>query len=132
MTKAIGKLGAQLGLLMMLLGGCSATTTIDEYRPTDQPIVINSDEKVVILGRRDAGHYETDREFIECVADKVINGDIKVLPEQQFIDGSEFIDGSGLLWQQWYSAASPEEQNKGETFTVRIYSLGKVYPYHHE
>ena len=86
MTKTIGKLSAQLGLLMMLLGGCSATTTIDEYRPTDQPIVLSSDEKVVILGRRDAGHYETDREFIECVSDEVTSGGIKVLPEQQFID----------------------------------------------
>ncbi len=86
MTKTIGKLSAQLGLLMTLLGGCSATTTIDEYRPTDQPIVLSSDEKVVILGRRDAGHYETDREFIECVSDEVTSGGIKVLPEQQFID----------------------------------------------
>tara|TARA_B110000881_G_scaffold126909_1_gene111458 strand:- start:1170 stop:1838 length:669 start_codon:yes stop_codon:yes gene_type:complete len=86
MTKTIGKLGGQLGLLIMLLGGCSATTTIDEYRPTDQPIVLSSDEKVVILGRRDAGHYETDREFIECVSDEVTSGGIKVLPEQQFID----------------------------------------------
>jgi hypothetical protein len=41
---------------------------------------------VVILGRRDAGHYETDREFIECVSDEVTSGGIKVLPEQQFID----------------------------------------------
>jgi len=86
MTKTIGKLGGQLGLLIMLLSGCSATTTIDEYRPTDQPIVLSGDEKVVILGRRDAGHYETDREFIECVSDEVTSGGIKVLPEQQFID----------------------------------------------
>ncbi len=86
MTKTIGKLGGQLGLLIMLLGGCSATTTIDEYRPTDQPIVLSGDEKVVILGRRDAGHYETDREFINCVTNKISSANITVVPEQTFID----------------------------------------------
>jgi len=82
----IRTLNFQLGLVLIILSGCSATTTIDEYRPTDQPIFLNSDEKVVILGRRDAGHYETDREFIECVGKKVTSGKVKVLPEQQFID----------------------------------------------
>ena len=82
----IRPLNFQLGLLLITLSGCSATTTIDEYRPTDQPIVLNSDEKVVILGRRDAGHYETDREFIECVSKKVTSGAVKILPEQRFID----------------------------------------------
>ena len=82
----IRTLNFQLGLVLIILSGCSATTTIDEYRPTDQPIFLNSDEKMVILGRRDAGHYETDREFIECVGKKVTSGEVKVLPEQQFID----------------------------------------------
>jgi len=82
----IRPLNFQLGLLLIILSGCSATTTIDEYRPTDQPIYLNSDEKVVILGRRDAGHYETDREFIECVSKKVTSGAVKILPEQRFID----------------------------------------------
>ena len=73
MTKTIGKLGGQLGLLIMLLSGCSATTTIDEYRPTDQPIVLSGDEKVVILGRRDAGHYETEQFTIELLAEYLQN-----------------------------------------------------------
>ena len=47
---------------------------------------INSEESVVILGRRDAGHYDTDREFIDCVAKKMEGADIQVLPERQFID----------------------------------------------
>ena len=54
--------------LTTLLAGCSATTTIDEYRPTGDAIDLSADERVVVLGRRDAGHYETDREFIDCVA----------------------------------------------------------------
>ena len=74
------------GLLLTLLGGCSATTTIDEYRPTAEPIQLRADEQVVVLGRRDAGHYETDREFIDCVGQRMRGSDINVLPEAQFID----------------------------------------------
>ncbi len=33
------------GLLLILLGGCSATTTIDEYRPSSQPIVLDAMSK---------------------------------------------------------------------------------------
>ncbi len=76
----------QLFCLAPLLVGCAATTTIDEYRPTDQPILINKSEKVVVLGRRDAGHYETDREFISCVTNKISSASINVVLEQTFID----------------------------------------------
>jgi len=71
---------------VILLSGCGATTTIDEYRPTNNVMEINSEQSVVILGRRDAGHYDTDREFIDCVAGKMKGADIAVLPERQFID----------------------------------------------
>lgn len=73
-------------LVTAVLGGCSATTTIDEYRPTGEAIELDANERVVVLGRRDAGHYETDREFIGCVGDKMRSADIQVLPEQEFID----------------------------------------------
>ena len=73
-------------LVTAVLGGCSATTTIDEYRPTGDAIELNANERVVVLGRRDAGHYETDREFISCVGNKMRGADIEVLPEQEFID----------------------------------------------
>jgi uncharacterized lipoprotein YajG len=33
----------------MLLAGCGATTTIDEYRPNNQVMEINSEQSVVIL-----------------------------------------------------------------------------------
>ena len=74
------------GLLLMVLAGCSATTTIDEYRPTAEPIELGTDEQIVVLGRRDAGHYETDPEFIDCVAKHMRGSAISVLPEAQFID----------------------------------------------
>ena len=80
------KLICQLVCFISLLVGCSATTTIDEYRPTNQPIFIAESEKVVVLGRRDSGHYETDREFISCVTGKVNSANINVVPEQMFID----------------------------------------------
>jgi hypothetical protein len=70
----------------MLMSGCAATTTIDEYRPSTEQIEINPGEKVVILGRHDAGHYDTDMKFVECVAGKMGGADIDVLPEQVFID----------------------------------------------
>ena len=73
-------------LTAIILSGCGATTTIDEYRPNNSVMELNSDESVVILGRRDAGHYDTDREFISCVASKMKGADIRVMPEQQFID----------------------------------------------
>jgi hypothetical protein len=75
-----------LPLIVFVLAGCGATTSIDEYRPNNSVMKLNSDESVVILGRRDAGHYDTDREFISCVANKMKGADISVMPEQQFID----------------------------------------------
>jgi hypothetical protein len=82
------KLSRLLLLLLttIIIAGCSATTTIDEYRPTGEAIALNEDDRIVLLGRRDAGHYETDREFISCVGEKMKGGDIRVLPEQEFID----------------------------------------------
>ena len=68
------------------LAGCTATTTIDEFRPNAMPLEIGEGEKLVILGRRDAGHYETDRDFVGCVAKNMRGADIAILPETEFID----------------------------------------------
>lgn len=70
----------------MYLGGCAATTTIDEFRPNTSPLEIISGEKVVILGRRDAGHYETDRDFVGCIGKRLRGSKLTVMPEQDFID----------------------------------------------
>jgi len=69
-----------------IMGGCAATTTIDEFRPTTEPLDINAGEKLVILGRRDAGHYETDRDFVGCLGKRMKHSRLTVLPEQEFID----------------------------------------------
>lgn len=68
------------------LSACASTTTIDEFRPTTEPIDIDIGDKVVVLGRHDAGHYETDRSFISCIGDEMDGGAIEVIPEQVFID----------------------------------------------
>jgi hypothetical protein len=68
------------------LGGCGSTTTVDDYRPTSEPIDIGEGEKVAILGRRDAGHYETDTDFIECIGAKMNHSDFQVMSEREFID----------------------------------------------
>ena len=82
------KLNSFIGsyLCVILLSGCSAVTTIDEYRPTNETIRLDKTEKVVILGRRDAGHYETDSEFIDCVSKKINTANVRVVGEQTFID----------------------------------------------
>ena len=73
-------------LFIIFLSGCTAVTTIDEYRPTNESIRLDKSEKVVILGRRDAGHYETDSEFIDCVSKKINTANVRVVGEQTFID----------------------------------------------
>ncbi len=74
-----------LGLLV-LLAGCGATTTIDQYRPSEQPMVIAEGERIVLLGRRDAANYETDLAYIDCVTGKIQAAEIDVMDEQLFID----------------------------------------------
>ena len=75
-----------LPVLAAALSGCGSTTTVDDYRPTTEPIDIEAGEKVAILGRRDAGHYVTDRGFIDCLGDRLDNSDFLVLSEQEFVD----------------------------------------------
>lgn len=69
-----------------LLSACASTTTVDEFRPTTDLMQIGEDEKVVILGRRDAGHYETDRSFIECLGNQIDDAHFEVMGEDDFID----------------------------------------------
>jgi hypothetical protein len=68
------------------MAGCGSTTTVDDYRHTTELIDIEVGEKVAILGRRDAGHYETDRGFIDCLGNKLDNSDFQVMTEKEFVD----------------------------------------------
>ena len=76
----------KLLLTVLVLGGCGSTTTVDDYRPVAEPMDIGAGEKVAILGRRDAGHYETDRDFINCLGKRLVNSDFQVMQEEEFVD----------------------------------------------
>jgi hypothetical protein len=79
-----GKIAALIAVL--LLSACKSTTVIDETRQA--PTSINSDEAVVVLGRRTSGEHDTENDFISCVGDSLDHGDhaIKVIPEKKFVD----------------------------------------------
>ena len=68
------------------LYGCASTTTVDDFRPTSEPIDIGAGERVAILGRRDAGHYVTDRGFIDCLGKRLNHSDFQVMTEEEFVD----------------------------------------------
>ena len=75
------------GLLIFALSLANCTsTTIDEFRQGETGI--ESDESIVILGRRQASDYETRADFVDCVGDQVNSGSdsINVVPEQEFVD----------------------------------------------
>ena len=73
-------------ILGALLGACASTTTVDEIRLTASPTTLDSTEKVVVIGRRDAGQYETDRNFVACVGKKIHGANVTVVPESEFVD----------------------------------------------
>ena len=76
---------ALLPLLVVLLASCTSTT-VDEFR--QGPTGINSDESVVILGRRHSSDYETRAEFVDCVGERMTTGNdaLSVIPEKQYVD----------------------------------------------
>lgn len=74
-----------LVLCSLLLQACT-TTEIDEFRQ-GQTSIANGD-RIVILGRRQSNAYETEGDFIDCVASVVSSGrdGIVVVPEREFLD----------------------------------------------
>lgn len=76
----------RLLLAALLLSGCKSTTVIDEYR--DAETSLNSGDTVVVLGRRNSGEHETEKDFISCVGKSLAGGEkpIHVIPENQFVN----------------------------------------------
>lgn len=74
-----------LSLLGAGLSACT-NTVIDEFRQGETGI--ESDESIVILGRRQASDYETRADFVDCVGAQIESGadGISVVPEQEFVD----------------------------------------------
>jgi len=73
-------------LAALLLSGCKSTTVIDEYR--DAETSLSSGDTIVVLGRRNSGEHETEKDFISCVGKSLAGGDkpIHVIPENQFVN----------------------------------------------
>ena len=73
-------------LLSQLVAACT-TTNIDQFRQGETQI--NETDSIVILGRREKNAYETEEDFVQCVADVVGSGrdGIEVVPERAFLDG---------------------------------------------
>ena len=71
---------------LALLGSACTNTQIDEFRQS--PTSISKDESIVILGRRQNNDYETESDFVQCLADVVDSGQdgINVVPEKEFLD----------------------------------------------
>ena len=47
---------------------------------------IEAGDKVAVLGRQDAGHYVTDRSFIDCLAGRMVASNFQVMSEPDFVD----------------------------------------------
>ena len=58
-------------VLTCFLASCTSTT-VDEFRQGETGI--ESDESVVILGRRQASDFETKSDFVECVGKGMSQG----------------------------------------------------------
>lgn len=71
---------------LLPLGGC-VTATVDEM-VFNEPTEGIGDSTVVILGRRHASDYETEFDFIECIADHIVARDksIEIIDEIDFIN----------------------------------------------
>jgi hypothetical protein len=78
---------ATLALMVVSLSSCSTSTIIDEFRETSLDLELSDSEQVVVMGRRHAGEYETEPDFIDCIGNRLANGGkVSVMPEQQFLD----------------------------------------------
>lgn len=72
--------------LLILLSACTSTT-VNEHRESGDNLNLDGSEKIVILGRRHAGHYETEPDFIRCIGGKLQgNKSVKVVDEKVFVD----------------------------------------------
>ena len=84
--KVISNIKASIGCIITAAIISCTSTTVDEFR--QGATSIESDESVVILGRRQASDFETKSDFVECVGERMSEGEnaISVIPEREFID----------------------------------------------
>ena len=71
---------------LLALSGC-VTSTVDEM-VFNEPTVALGDATIIILGRRHASDYETEPDFIRCLAKHITSADssVNVMPELEFMN----------------------------------------------
>jgi hypothetical protein len=58
-------------LSVLATSACGTSTQVDEFRPSSTLLPLNDNEKVVVVGRRHSGAYETDPDFINCIGTRL-------------------------------------------------------------
>ncbi len=80
------RLNTILIALYVILTGCT-TTTVDEYRESNEQLSIQHNDKVVVLGRRHASNHETEPDFISCIGKELGKAAaLNVIDEPAFMD----------------------------------------------
>ena len=51
-------------LIVTFMSGCSTSTVVDEQKSSSTKLSMDSEEKIVIIGRRHGNSYETEPGFI--------------------------------------------------------------------
>lgn len=75
-----------LAALACLLAACT-TTTVNEHREVSHQLKLGDADRIVVLGRRHAGHYETEPDFIRCIGQRLAGLEaVEVMDEKTFID----------------------------------------------
>ena len=76
---------AGCGLLFATLGGC-VTSTIQEVR--ESPTGLNTEETIVVLGRRHKGGDATEDKFVDCVSERLAKGKdgLGIIGDDEFVD----------------------------------------------
>jgi hypothetical protein len=75
-----------LGLIVCCLTGC-VTATIEKDRQSPGAYM-EPNSTVIVLGRRHNSDYETEPDFVECVADHMDDGkeNMNIISEREFVD----------------------------------------------
>lgn len=72
--------------LAVLLSAC-VTANIEREQTSDQALVTSTNEAVVVLGRRDGARFATERDFTDCVSQRLARqAETTVVPERVFAD----------------------------------------------
>ncbi len=85
MNSLLAKSHALCFSAILLSVGCTSTS-VEELRQGETGI--ENHQSVVLLGRRQVSSYETEAEFVECVGERLAQGEnaLNVIPEQDFLD----------------------------------------------